>query len=130
MPLNKKFLTTEYIDKVKKKLLAKVNITPQGCWLWQGVIESPKTSGRERYGMLDYAGKKRLAHRVSKALFHDKHILFDNRNILCCHTCDNPTCINPDHIFLGTHYDNNKDKKDKGRAKRYKLVCPHCEKDY
>lgn len=52
-----------------------------------------------------------LAHRVSYALYKgpikDKHVL---------HSCDNPSCVNPDHLFIGTHQDNMTDMKNKGRA--------------
>lgn len=123
------FLTQEHIDKTKKRILSKIDIAPKGCWVWQGSKESPKKNGRQRYGMMEFGGKKRLAHRVSKALFHSFHALFTDRDILCCHTCDNPLCINPDHIFLGTHDDNNKDKQSKGRAKKYRISCPHCHED-
>jgi hypothetical protein len=62
------------------------------------------------------AGRKVLAHRFSYAL----HYGVDPGDRLVCHTCDNPRCVNPKHLFLGDHRANNLDCKNKGRH-RYVL---------
>ena len=80
-----------------------------GCWLWLGAI------GSSGYGWIGAGpGRKVLAaHRVSWELYrgpvNDLHVL---------HRCDNPCCVNPDHLFLGTHQENIADCKAKGRAIR------------
>lgn len=79
-----------------------------GCWEWQG-----STSGRG-YGCMVPQKKKVLAHRFSYQL----HCGSIPPGVLVCHHCDNPKCVRPDHLFLGTINDNNQDKKNKGRCVR------------
>jgi len=80
--------------------------SPCGCWYWTG--NQRKKTG---YGGFRFNGKMMLSHRVSWLLFKgeigENHVL---------HKCDNPSCVNPDHLFLGTHVDNMNDMKIKGRA--------------
>lgn len=64
------------------------------------------------YGAIQFKGKKLSAHRVSWELHNgeipkDMHVL---------HKCDNRRCVNPDHLFVGTHQDNMKDRNQKGRT--------------
>ena len=76
-----------------------------GCWLWLGGT-TPKG-----YGMLRVDGVMRRAHRVSYAAYNDEPI----GDLHVLHKCDNPTCVNPDHLFLGTNQDNVDDRVRKGR---------------
>jgi hypothetical protein len=89
---------------------ARVKMT-DNCWVWTG--RSRNDAG---YGEVFYKGKARLAHRVMWMETHDEPI---PPGILVCHTCDNPPCVNPDHLFLGTTLDNAQDMVAKGRG-RYK----------
>jgi hypothetical protein len=77
-----------------------------GCWEWQRV------KNQDGYGRVKRNGKLESAHRVAYELYvgpiGDKQVL---------HKCDNPGCVNPDHLFLGTIQDNNRDKAQKGRAR-------------
>lgn len=76
-----------------------------GCWIWFGA------STPLGYGKVRYKGGVRIAHRVSYMVYRGD---FDPK--LCvCHKCDNPFCINPDHLFLGTMKDNTQDMIRKGR---------------
>lgn len=79
------------------------------CWLWTGATRN------FGYGAINAGGKygkAESAHRVSW-LIHFGEIPAD----LCvCHHCDNPLCVNPNHLFLGTRTDNNHDMQRKGRV--------------
>lgn len=64
------------------------------------------------YGKINHRGKALRAHRVSYELWKGKI----PEDLLVLHHCDVPDCVNPDHLFLGTHQDNMTDKMNKGRA--------------
>lgn len=86
-------------------------IRGNGCWGWSGAVK-PKMA----YGQLSFRGAK-MAHRVSYELFVG--LIPEGKLVL--HKCDNPTCSNPKHLFLGTYLDNKRDQINKGRASVEKL---------
>lgn len=90
---------------IKEKLLSRIKINLDNeCWEWQ--------KGKMRkYGAIRLNGKSQLAHRVSYNVFVGE---IPNK-MLICHHCDNPPCINPKHLFLGTYKDNYQDCKNKNR---------------
>ena len=98
MPKNE--VSQEYLEK------RTVHLPESGCWIWMlGTIKGG-------YGKISVGGKTLIAHRA----------VWEARNgpipdgLVLCHTCDVPSCVNPDHLFLGTHYDNTQDMLKKGRS--------------
>lgn len=91
---------------------------PDDCWEWFG----PKTNGG--YGVTTKKGKSVLAHRAAWA----------SRNgeippeMCVCHSCDNPPCCNPAHLWLGTKGDNNRDRHRKGHSRGPRgMDAPPCK---
>ena len=91
-------------SNIISRFWSKVNKT-DSCWLW--------TAGTERRGYGHYwlNGKTIKAHRYSYSLTNGPI----PSNMVICHTCDNPSCVNPDHLFLGTTLDNIQDRQSKNR---------------
>ncbi len=88
----------------------KKNVGPKKCWEWQG------SSGGKGYGYFQVDGIKMLAHRVSFKIFKGGIPEGSGFHGFCvCHKCDNPSCVRPVHLFLGTHLVNMKDRDQKGR---------------
>jgi len=104
---------SQYPDRDIDRFLSKIDKTaPDGCWLWTAGKFSPVRHGFGRYGAFWVGGKMRYAHRVAWEIFIGD--IPSDMNVL--HSCDNPPCCNPEHLFLGTQLDNVRDMISKGRA--------------
>jgi hypothetical protein len=93
--------------KDKIRFYQKINHNgPNGCWTWEA---SKKEDG---YGRFKFNGKDHRAHRFMYELEHNHKV---PKDIHVCHTCDNPSCVNPSHLFLGDNSINMRDMVSKGR---------------
>jgi hypothetical protein len=112
-------MMNEHIDDkknqdAKMRLTSRVKIDQEtGCWNWTGALVG------NGYGYMSFKGEPKYTHRISAMLFLD----FD----LACplwvlHDCDNPRCLNPSHLRIGTARENTQDALAKGRFGRGKLT--------
>lgn len=81
---------------VGPRIITYHRVAPSGCWEWA------RTRDKDGYGKIRVKGIMQMAHRVSYEYF-DGEI---QEGLIVRHKCDNPCCINPEHLELGTHKDN------------------------
>jgi len=94
------------------------------CWLWTG-FKNPAG-----YGVVSLSGKLRTAHRVAVAI-RDGVM---PEGLVVRHSCDNPICVRPDHLILGTQGDNMRDRAKRGRTAagegHHNALKTHCPKGH
>lgn len=99
---------------VRERLMQAIKVNEStGCWEWEN---GRSTSGG--YGVLSINNKQEKAHR---AMWRSEFGEIPE-GMCVLHKCDNPPCCNPDHLFLGTVADNNKDRDSKGRQAKGRSV--------
>lgn len=97
-------------NSIQERFWSKVTkASGANCWLWSGRRTSLG------YGAFDVGRGIKPAHRFAWELTHGP-IKRGPKRMCVCHHCDTPHCVRPDHLFLGTHSDNMRDKAMKGRA--------------
>lgn len=92
-------------DVIARRLAAQTLVSPCGCWLWTGRV--------------DATGYARIQINHDREPVHRLRYIPEHRTLpvgmMVCHRCDVRRCSRPDHLFLGTHDDNMRDMRDKGR---------------
>lgn len=88
------------------------------CWIWTG-----RKHDRKGYGSFCLNGKAHKVHRYMWELCVDA--IPEGMHV--CHSCDNPTCVNPFHLWLGTNSDNVQDRVRKGRSRNGRENMAHCK---
>jgi hypothetical protein len=97
----------------------KVNVgTPDECWTW-AACTNPLG-----YGWINVNNSGELAHRISWLINHGEI----PEGLVICHKCDNPPCVNPNHLFLGTQKDNMQDYARKGL--HHCAIKTHCKQGH
>jgi hypothetical protein len=105
------------MKSVEERFWSKVNIPSlYACWEWTA------SKQRRGYGRFKLNSKPEKAHRIAWSLVNGK--IPEGMCIL--HKCDNPPCVNPLHLFLGTHADNMKDMRQKNRFVDHQTKKTHC----
>jgi len=99
-------MANQYTTTFPERFWSKVNKT-SGCWNWTA------RKNKHLYGEFLYNNKVWKAHRLSYLIYYGDFDL----SLFVLHKCDNPSCVNPDHLFLSTQKENMMDMSKKGRAK-------------
>lgn len=94
---------------VKETLAVRTEVI-DGCHVWAG------SQDKQGYGWIGIQGRTRKAHRIAYELAHGLPIGSLRSDQFVCHSCDNPPCINPDHLWLGDARANTDDMMAKGRS--------------
>jgi hypothetical protein len=110
----------------KERFFKKVNKSGSeaypDCWIWEAGKNS-KDYGSFKY----YQDKPAIGSHVSSYLFHIGEV---PKGLFVCHRCDNPPCVNPEHLFLDTNSGNMKDMFKKGRNPPQTKKQTHCKKGH
>jgi hypothetical protein len=105
------------VEAMKRRLRGKTTVTAPGCW----VFKRPNLAGG--YGQIYWRNFRWPTHRLAYWLWKG-----DPEGKLVCHSCDNPPCCNPDHLWLGDHKANTQDIITKGRHVRQAIN--HCRRGH
>lgn len=103
--MSKFYKRPDHSPITKEFILERIKISDNGCWEWQAALNKPG------YAVVWHNKKLHLGHRVAYELWIGQ--IPDG--LFVCHKCDNPRCMNPDHLFIGNDKMNQDDSVKKGR---------------
>lgn len=106
---------------VMKFMFSRANLKDSGCIEWSGTLSD------KGYGRVFLSRKPLAAHRLSYMFANSIKLQSNN---LVCHKCDNPKCINPEHLFIGTHKENMLDAHQKRRVRVFGKELPANKLDW
>lgn len=106
-------------ERRKLRFLGKIKVMETGCWEWQAGRFQGKQYGMFYWGVVSGKEVMMQAHRAAWAIFRGD--LPKARKLDGCvlHKCNNPPCVNPDHLYIGTHQDNANDRDAAGHTSRW-----------
>jgi Helix-turn-helix domain/HNH endonuclease len=118
MPANQwgEFPDSSNPETLMTRIQGKRLITENGCWEWLG------TKNPKGYGMISIDGYMYTVHRVVAEICLGLNR--KDQNVHALHSCDNPTCFNPDHLYLGTNDDNVQDRFDRNKWGKIAKLTP------
>jgi len=99
------YFEEEFTEDEKSRFFASFKRKKEGCWEWN------KARNHGGYGTFYHNKRTWIAHRISWILHYGKL----EKGMFVLHKCDNPACVRPDHLFVGTNKDNLRDCAEKGR---------------
>lgn len=99
-------------DRLRNRLV----VMPSGCWEFQGQHD------RFGYGLISDGPKGKVRVHRTHRLAYSLWVEPTPDGLVVCHRCDNPPCVNPAHLFLGTRTDNNRDAASKGHYDKPRLT--------
>ncbi len=106
-------------ETIEDRFFSKVVAGPNNCWVWAA------RRNEDGYGQFWFDGSMGRAHRFSWSLHNGMEI---PEGLQVMHSCDNPPCVNPDHLSLGTNVENQADSYRKGRGNNPKGEAHGCAK--
>lgn len=119
MPNSRTITMTNYTQKLRK-FISKMEVHESGCWIWMA------SKNKKGYGRCGLEGLPYLAHRAS----YELHIGQIPAKSYVLHSSDNPSCVNPEHLYIGDQFDNMRDRRERGRAKNGNTDKTHCPKGH
>lgn len=107
---------------LEKRLMSRVSVTPSGCWQWTGATT------KHGYGRMSWRNHVHRTHRLAAHLWLQLNL--DDPDSKVCHTCDNPPCLNPGHLYIGDQASNVQDMVQRGRASQGATPWEFCNKGH
>ena len=104
-------IANNYYLPLIDRIMCRVSKAENGCWNWTGALRGKPSRGGPR-GKIKIKGREFSVYRIVWEIYNGAI----PAGCCICHTCDNPTCVNPAHLFSGTVQDNMRDMLRKGRG--------------